>query len=145
MEILVVILIIVGSARLGGELMERLSLPGLLGELLVGVLLGFLLLTVPGKTIEILKIQEDPFFRGLLDVAIFFLMFMAGLEIRLRGRHKAGSGREGYWGSGGGVSFCWRRKAMTAARSPGLSSPEKIIFVALAKAFGLVSQASRFS
>lgn len=84
MEILVVILIIVGSARLGGELMERLGLPGLLGELLVGVLLGFLLLTVPGKTMEILKIQEDPFFRGLLDVAIFFLMFMAGLEVRLR-------------------------------------------------------------
>jgi Kef-type K+ transport system membrane component KefB len=83
-EILLVIMIIVGSARLGGELMERLSLPGLLGELLVGVFLGFLLLMAPGKTMEMLKIQEDQFFRGLLDVAIFFLMFMAGLEVRLR-------------------------------------------------------------
>lgn len=84
MEILVVILIIVGSARLGGELMERSGLPGLLGELLVGVLLGFFLLLVPGSALEILEIQEAHFFKGLLDVAIFFLMFMAGLEVRLR-------------------------------------------------------------
>jgi Kef-type K+ transport system membrane component KefB len=82
LEIFVVILIIVGSARLGGELMERSGLPGLLGELLAGVFLGLLLLMVPGKTVEILKIGEDPFFKGLLDVAIYFLMFMAGLEVK---------------------------------------------------------------
>ena len=84
MELLLVILIIVGAARLGGEVMERMRLPGLLGELLAGVLLGLLLLVVPWRGLEILDIKEDRFFQGILDVAIFFLMFMAGLEVSLK-------------------------------------------------------------
>lgn len=84
MEIFLVILIIVGAARTGGELMERVKLPGLLGELLVGVILGVALLVIPWSGLHILDITDDIFFKGLLDVAIFFLMFMAGLEVNLR-------------------------------------------------------------
>ncbi|MDA0987751.1 MAG: cation:proton antiporter [Chloroflexi bacterium] len=84
MEIFLVILIVIGAARTGGELMERVKLPGLLGELLVGVILGVALLVIPWSGLHILDITDDIFFKGLLDVAIFFLMFMAGLEVNLR-------------------------------------------------------------
>lgn len=84
MEVLLVILIVVLAARLGGEVMTRMRLPGLLGELLVGVFLGLLLLLAPWPGLEILDFTDDHFFDGLLDVAIFFLMFMAGLEVNLK-------------------------------------------------------------
>lgn len=84
MELLLVLLIIIAAARLGGGIMERYRLPGLLGELLVGVVFGLALLLVPWEGLHILDITEDRFFKGLLDVAIFFLMFMAGLDVDLR-------------------------------------------------------------
>ena len=61
-------------ARILGELFRRIKQPALVGELLAGVILGPSLLAIlePGDSSTILA-----------NVAVFFLIFMAGLELNL--------------------------------------------------------------
>src|SRR6478609_906619 len=57
----------------------------------------------------------------------------------------AGAASAGALGSGCGESLCAFRKAMTSARSCGLLSPAKVIFVPGANALGLSSHLLRLS
>ncbi len=70
-ELLLQMLVIFVSAKLLGELFERLALPAVLGEILAGVLLGPSLLAwvTPGDTLN-----------AIAGIGAIFLLFTVGLE-----------------------------------------------------------------
>ena len=66
-------LLIFSSAKLLGEIAMRLRLPGLVGEILAGVLIGPSVLGWIGP---------NPFLHSLADLGVMFLLFTVGLEVR---------------------------------------------------------------
>jgi Kef-type K+ transport system membrane component KefB len=80
-EFFIAIVIILLVAKLFGELFRRMRQPALVGELLAGMILGPSLLGLfhPDETFSI--------FKGL---AVFFLMFLAGMEMNISEIKKAG-------------------------------------------------------
>ena len=92
MELLLVILVILVLARLAGVLMEKIGQTAILGELLAGVVLGVLVTSFPTLFPQFVDIGEDDMFKAVTDLGIFFLMFMAGMEIRLEQLAKAAKG-----------------------------------------------------
>jgi Kef-type K+ transport system membrane component KefB len=72
------------ATRALGELAVRVGQPALVGELLAGVLLGIVVVE-NSRTFPILgELPEDRVFASITDLGIFFLMLMAGLELRPR-------------------------------------------------------------
>jgi len=67
------IIILLVSALILGEVFKRIKLPALVGYLLAGVIIGPSLLNI---------VQPSESFKVITDVAIFFLMFLAGLHLR---------------------------------------------------------------
>lgn len=80
-ELLVNIVIMLVAALLLGEVFKRLKLPALVGHLLAGVIIGPSLLNV---------VQPDESFAVLINLSIFFLMFLAGLELHPEEIRRAG-------------------------------------------------------
>lgn len=80
-QLFVSIVIILVAARIMGELFQRLKQPPLVGELLAGVIIGpsILGLVIPSPDLQVLS-----------DLAVFFLMFLAGLEMDPREIRRAG-------------------------------------------------------
>ncbi len=72
MDLLLSVLVILVAARLFGEVAERLGQPCIIGQIIAGVVLGpgLMNLIVPGPETE-----------SLAMLGIFFLMFIAGMEI----------------------------------------------------------------
>ncbi len=70
--------IILGSAKLGGELATRLKQPSVLGELVAGILLG----SLPFASIA--SIRTDPSVDMLAGLGVIVLMFEVGLESTVR-------------------------------------------------------------
>jgi Kef-type K+ transport system membrane component KefB len=82
MEILYVLLVLLVATRAFGEFAVRVGQPALVGELLAGVILG-ILVTHNSEAFPILAdLPENPVFAAITDLGIFFLMLMAGLELR---------------------------------------------------------------
>ena len=75
------IIILLVSALILGEVFRRIKLPALVGHLLAGVIIGPSLLNI---------VQPSESFKVITDVAIFFLMFLAGLHLRPEEILKAG-------------------------------------------------------
>jgi len=74
------LIIILVSAKLGGEISERLHQPAVLGELLFGVILGNLVLL----NIDIFEfIKHDEIFTVLAEIGVIILLFEVGLETNL--------------------------------------------------------------
>ncbi|MBI4891238.1 MAG: cation:proton antiporter [Acidobacteria bacterium] len=69
----IVMLVVFTAAKLFSELFERLSLPGLVGEILAGVLIGPSVLNF---------IQPTPILHDLSELGVLFLLFRVGLEVR---------------------------------------------------------------
>jgi Na+:H+ antiporter len=67
-------LIVFGSAKLISELLERIGLPGIAGEILAGILIGPSVLNwvAPNDTM-----------RALSDLGVLFLLFSIGLDVKL--------------------------------------------------------------
>jgi len=80
-QLFVSIVIILVAARVLGELFQRVKQPPLVGELLAGVIIGpsLLGLITPSSDLQVLS-----------DLAVFFLMFLAGLEMDPREIRRAG-------------------------------------------------------
>lgn len=73
-HLLLTIVLSLALARVLGELFRRIKQPPLVGEILAGVILGPSLLAIfePNDSLSILA-----------NIAVFFLIFMAGLELKL--------------------------------------------------------------
>jgi Kef-type K+ transport system membrane component KefB len=82
MEILYVLLVLLVATRALGELAVRIGQPALVGELLAGVLIGMVVADHGGMFPILAHLGEDPVFAAITDLGIFFLMLMAGLELR---------------------------------------------------------------
>ena len=81
MSLAVVMLIVFGSAKLLNELFERLGQPGIVGEILAGVLIGPAVLgwVAPGE-----------FATALAELGVMFLLFRVGLEVEASELMKVG-------------------------------------------------------
>lgn len=72
--------------------MEKIGQTAILGELLAGVVLGVLVTSFPTLLPQFVDIGEDDMFKAVTELGIFFLIFMAGMEIRLEQLAKAAKG-----------------------------------------------------
>jgi Kef-type K+ transport system membrane component KefB len=80
MDIFWVLLVLLLAARLFGTLAERFAQPALVGELIAGVLVQRYDQAFP----VLAGLTESEAFRVVADLGIFFLMLLAGLELRPR-------------------------------------------------------------
>lgn len=78
------LLILLVAAKIFGEIFERLKQPGMIGEILAGVLVGPSLLNIVHRTEDIKVISE---------LGIFLLVIIAGLEINFDDLLKSMKGR----------------------------------------------------
>ncbi len=80
-QLFVNVVIILVAARVLGEIFQRIGLPSLVGELLAGIIIGpsILSLVLPNESLTVLS-----------DLSVFFLMFLAGLEMDPREIRRAG-------------------------------------------------------
>jgi Kef-type K+ transport system membrane component KefB len=89
LQFILAIGLLIGAARLGGLVSKRLGQPGVLGELLVGVMLGPTLLDFFQ-----LRVFTDEHLgeqiQHLAELGVILLMFLAGLEIELDEMVKTG-------------------------------------------------------
>lgn len=89
LQLMLVLAVLIGAAKLAGLLSLRLGQPAVLGELLAGVVLGPSLLNVlhapflPSEHLEATIIE-------LAELGVVFLMFIAGLEIDLQEMRRSG-------------------------------------------------------
>ncbi len=81
-ETLLLIFVAFLVAKLGGEIMERMRLPAVTGELMAGIILG--------PTVLNLITSEDDFFDILAQLGATFLLFTVGMETKLSELRKVG-------------------------------------------------------
>ena len=67
------LLLVFGSAKLFANICERLGQPGLVGEILAGILLG--------PSVLHWIASDDTVLNGLAQMGVMFLLFRVGLEI----------------------------------------------------------------
>lgn len=68
-----IMLLVFGSAKLAAEIFETFGLPGIVGEIAAGVLLGPSLLN---------WLSLDAFLESLAELGVMFLLFRVGLEVK---------------------------------------------------------------
>lgn len=84
METLSIILVVLAATRLCGALAVRLGQPVLVGEIVAGVALGFVIGALSGVLPFVADLPEDHHFMALTDLGIFFLMLLGGVEMHPR-------------------------------------------------------------
>jgi len=82
MELIYILLILLLATRLGGECAERLGQPALVGELLAGIALGIAAARFSPSFPVLSDLKNNQVFHGITDLGIFFLMLLAGLELK---------------------------------------------------------------
>jgi len=84
LHLLYILLVLLLVARIGGEIAERHGQPALVGELLAGIGLGMIAQEFSGMLPVLSQVPENEVFTALTDLAIFFLMLLAGIEMHPR-------------------------------------------------------------
>ena len=92
MELFYVLLVLLFVSRAFGALAHEAGQPSLVGELIAGIALGLVLHLWGPNVLGDLDLVEDETFGALTDLGIFFLMLMAGLELRPDEMRKASIG-----------------------------------------------------
>lgn len=82
MHLLYILLILLLVTRACSEFAVRLRLPALMGELVGGIVLGVAVGATAESSGALANLDSDPTFQAVLDLAVFFLMLVAGLEMR---------------------------------------------------------------
>jgi Kef-type K+ transport system membrane component KefB len=83
-ELLYILLVLLLVTRLFGEIAARLRQPALVGELLSGIALGFVAHYFSSRLPVLASLPSNEVFVSLTDLAIFFLMLLAGVEMHPR-------------------------------------------------------------
>jgi Kef-type K+ transport system membrane component KefB len=81
LNVLLIILILLVVTRTFGELAERAKLPALVGELVAGICLGYLLARFQGLAPSMWFAANSDIFAGLAELGMFFLMLLAGIRM----------------------------------------------------------------
>jgi Kef-type K+ transport system membrane component KefB len=81
LNVLLIILILLVVTRAFGELAERAQMPALVGELVAGIILGFLLQYFQHMTPSIWFAANSDIFNGLAELGMFFLMLLVGIRM----------------------------------------------------------------
>lgn len=84
MQLLYILLVLLVVTRTFSELAIRLKQPALVGELVGGILIGVVVATLAGPSAALADLDSSPAFQAVLDLAVFFLMLLAGIELRPR-------------------------------------------------------------
>lgn len=84
METLYILLVLLVVARALGELAVRFRQPALVGELVGGILVGVTASHFAERLPVLANLTEDPVFAAITDLGVFFLMLLAGIEMRPR-------------------------------------------------------------
>lgn len=82
MEGFLILLILLIVTKACADVAVRFGQPALVGELLGGVLIGLAATLLPQTAGFVTDINSDKTFEAILDLAVFFLMLVAGLEMR---------------------------------------------------------------
>jgi len=96
-RVLLALIVILVTAKLGGEAAERLGLPAVLGELLGGMILGNLILLNPAwsffEALRTSPLAADwaVIIGGLAQLGVIILLFEVGLESTVQGMMKVGA------------------------------------------------------
>ncbi len=101
MELLYIVLVLLFLTRLSGELATRFGQPVLVGELLSGILLGLVAHQFSGSLPVLAALPDNEVFIALTDLAIFFLMLLAGVE--MSPRELSENSRSALWVAIGGL------------------------------------------
>jgi Kef-type K+ transport system membrane component KefB len=101
MELLYILLILLFVTRFAGEVAVRFGQPALIGELLSGVALGVIATQYGGALPVIAALPDNEVFKALTDLAIFFLMLLAGVQ--MSPRELSESSRSALWVALGGL------------------------------------------
>ncbi|WP_299018128.1 cation:proton antiporter [uncultured Photobacterium sp.] len=82
MELFFILLTLLVTTRIFGEIAERLGQPSLVGELIAGITLG----VIAAQYTELLPflhdVEHDPVFNSITELGMFFIMLLAGLELQ---------------------------------------------------------------
>lgn len=81
LNVLLIILILLVITRTFAELAVRGKLPALVGELVAGIFLGFLLQRFQNFVPSVWFAANSDLFAGLADLGMFFLMLLAGIRM----------------------------------------------------------------
>lgn len=84
MEILYVLLVLLVVTRVFGELSVRLGQAALVGELVSGIALGLVVHEFAGAFPVLSGLTANEVFLAITDLAVFFLMLLAGIELHPR-------------------------------------------------------------
>ncbi|HSN51959.1 MAG TPA: cation:proton antiporter, partial [Woeseiaceae bacterium] len=84
MDLLFALLILLLVTRICAEIALRFKQPALVGELLGGVLIGIAITWFSDPPAILARFETDETFQAVLDLAVFFLMLLAGVEMRPR-------------------------------------------------------------
>ncbi len=101
MELLYILLVLLFVTRFSGEVASRLGQPVLVGELLSGILLGVVAHQFSGSLPVLAALPDNEVFIALTDLAIFFLMLLAGVE--MSPRELSENSRSALWVALGGL------------------------------------------
>ncbi|MEZ6097750.1 MAG: cation:proton antiporter [Pirellulaceae bacterium] len=89
MEILYILLVLLVVTRAFGEIAERCGQPALVGELLSGIALGVVVARFSETFPVLSELTENPVFRAVTDLGVFFLMLYGGVVMRPKDLAKA--------------------------------------------------------
>lgn len=84
MEILYILLVLLVVTRSLGEIAVRVGQPALVGELVGGILLGGVAGAFSEQLPVLSGLEHDAVFAAITDLGVFFLMLLAGIEMRPR-------------------------------------------------------------
>jgi len=108
LQLLLLLILILVAAKGAGSLSTRLGQPAVLGEILVGLILGPTVLNVLGLHIfggggvaDLLHPALGGVFHDLAEIGVILLMFVAGMETDLSEMKRVG--KVAFWSAAGGV------------------------------------------
>jgi len=82
MELFFILLVLLVATRTFGEVAERLGQPGLVGELIAGIVLGTVAAQYADLFPNIAGLDQNRVFDAITDLGMFFIMLFAGVELQ---------------------------------------------------------------